>query len=222
MKAKTSRDFDVRSAVVRHLLHHGVERARIRHEITLDTNSAGGRADVVVAHKDSLALACIEIKSGADKLGRLEDQIARYNRAFDFVTVMADARHHEAVCRLGYIGACIGFWCPDQGFVDLWRGTMESCVPHLFNRDCHRSGSTGVVNMASLLWASEARDVARSLGYATTTRRAAVDWLRENATLREARPLIIKELVTRQQNRSEESFWAAFDAAEKVIPGRAA
>lgn len=214
--AQPSKDFDVRCAVVRHLLARGVKRARIRHEITLDTNSAGGRADVVVAHADFLA--CIEIKSGADKLKRLEDQVTRYRSTFDYTTVVVDVKHRDAMAAIGYIHAFTQYWCPDEGLVS-WMGCEP---PPLLLQGWNRSKNTSLVYMACLLWAVEAKSVAARLGYVSSTRHGAINWMRENATLREARPLIIEALIERQPNRWEESFWAAFDAAEKAEPRRVA
>ena len=59
------------------LLDAGVPRDAIRHEITLDSSSSDGRADMVVAL--DRCITGIEIKSGKDTLDRLDSQ--RYFRA---------------------------------------------------------------------------------------------------------------------------------------------
>ena len=62
MAAKKTNDYDLRRAVVAALLAGGVARDAIRHEITLDSASRGGRVDLVIA--DDAALFGVEI-SGA-------------------------------------------------------------------------------------------------------------------------------------------------------------
>ena len=49
-----SDDYAIRAAVVALLLAGGVDRAAIRHEITLDTSSSGGRVDLLIAEGEAL------------------------------------------------------------------------------------------------------------------------------------------------------------------------
>ena len=77
---RRSKDFDVRRAIVRRLLDAGIDRRDIRHELTLDTSSSGGRVDLVVLR--DRRLIGIEIKSGGDKLDRLAGQLVAMRRVF--------------------------------------------------------------------------------------------------------------------------------------------
>ena len=206
--AKT-KDYDVRAAVVAALLDRGVPRGDIRHEITLDTASAGGRADVVVLH--TARLITIEIKSGSDKLDRLRDQIARYERSFDFVRVVADKRHAKAIFDTHSVYGAV-YWCGEtHQFVSGWHDALEPCEPKLMAPTYRYSGETSVVNIARLLWRNEAVRVSKELGGPAGTRDAAIDWMRENARLRDVRPLVIDELRARIPNRWEDAFWKKFD-----------
>jgi hypothetical protein len=90
MAAIKSHDFDIRAAIVRELMRHGILRHDIRHEITLDSNSSGGRADIVVILNDAV-LAGIEIKSGAESLARCVQRLDAYARAFDAPVFVVDA-----------------------------------------------------------------------------------------------------------------------------------
>ena len=205
---RRSKDYDVRAAVVTALLGKGVPRTDIRHEITLDTYSSGGRADVVVLRD---RLITIEIKSGSDKLDRLRDQVKRYEQSFDLVHVVCDVKHHEKDRReWNHYGT--NWWCPENGFVD-WGGTARLPEPPEFvHCQWGHSYITSVVNVASLLWRNEAVRVSQRLGGPNGTRVAAIAWMRENAKLCELRPLVIEELRARVPNRWEEAFWRRFDA----------
>jgi hypothetical protein len=73
MVAAKTHDFEIRAAIVRQLLAHGIPRRDIRHEITLDSLGRGGRADIVAIVADRLA--GIEIKSASDSLARCVKQL---------------------------------------------------------------------------------------------------------------------------------------------------
>ena len=209
---KRSKDYDVRAAVVAALLERGVPRRDIRHEITLDTSSAGGRADVVVLRD---RLITIEIKSGSDKLDRLKTQVNRYKRSFDFVKVVADRRHAEAIFN-GYSVYGTVYWCGEtQQFVGGWYDNLKPCEPMLITSHYGTySSETSVVDVARLLWRNEAVRVSLLLGGPGGTREAAISWMRENARLADVRPLAIKELRNRLPNRWEDAFWKRFDKSQ--------
>jgi hypothetical protein len=78
-------------AIVRELLAHGIPRRDIRHEITLDSTSRGGRADIVVILSGTV-LAGIEIESAFDNLARWVEQLDAYARAFDAPLFVIDER----------------------------------------------------------------------------------------------------------------------------------
>lgn len=222
VKLLKSTDHEIRAAIVTRLLAGGVARCDIRHEITLDTSSAGGRADIVLLHRDRLA--CIEIKSGRDKLDRLATQIPAYERAFDTVRLIVDKRHCE---NLTFRHSCLArwvFWCAERrDFVTKgYRadGEWKPCEPGLLDPSrWEDSSDTAIAGVARLLWADEARGVARSIGSFTgghRTRSGAIDWMRENARLCDVRPLAVAALRSRELNRWESAFWGKFDATLEV------
>ena len=91
MASSKSKDYDIRAAAVRHLLEHGWGRNCIRHELTLETSSSGGRADLVLLH--DAGLVGIELKSACDTLDRCADQARTYGMAFDHRILLIDSRH---------------------------------------------------------------------------------------------------------------------------------
>ena len=208
-----SKDYDVRAAVVATLLERGVRRRDIRHEITLDTASSGGRADVVLLQD---RLATIEIKSGSDKLDRLKAQIKRYERSFDHVSVVADRRHAEGIFN-GHSIYCTVYWCSETAqFVAGWYDNLRPCMPEFASARYGYSTETSVAAMARLLWRNEAVRVSQELGGTGGTRTAAIAWMRENARLCDMRPLVIEELRNRISNRWEDAFWQRFDGAREA------
>lgn len=209
-RAAKSKDYDIRAAVVEGLLGAGVARPSIRHEITMDTSSSGGRADIVLLHGGRLW--GIEVKSECDTLGRLEAQIERYRAAFDHVRIVADPRHNEA---LPYVTGTM-LWSAADGFHTAWARRMDMDVSvGGWLLDTRYPESPVHTGMMRLLWRDEAIQVAAALGGphgSRTSRETAIDWLRENARLRELRPLVCKALRLRPQNRWEAAFWARFNA----------
>ena len=197
--AVKSNDFDIRAAIVASLLEDGVERKCIRHEITLDSSSSGGRADLVILTRNVLG---IEIKSGRDRLDRLKEQFRRYERAFDHAAVVVDQTKEK---RLGYARNST-IWDHDRkAFVRTWQNSFARPDRYCFSRH------TSIVDMARLMWRDEAVDVAWALGERCGTRERAISWMRENATLASMRPLVIRKLRERAPNRWEEAFWQRFD-----------
>ena len=210
-----SKDYDIRAAVVSALLESGVPRRDIRHELTLDTNSDGGRSDVVFLRDGGINT--IEIKSGSDKLDRLKAQLDTYGRAFDRVYVVADETHADDV----FGGALwwADFWRSEAAqFVGGWRGDLIPRCPDFIRNYQYRrcSEHTSPAAMARLMWRDEAMRVSQRLGGPGGTRCGAIDWMRENACLAGLRPLVINELRARVPNRWEEAFWTRFDA-EKAM-----
>ena len=203
--AKASKDFEVRSCLVRQLIADGVPRRDIRHELTLDTSSSGGRADVV-----ALLYGFIhgfEIKSGADTLDRPTLQVERYERCFDHVHVVADKRHGEAV-RTTYRGSLA--YCHDRRLIVDWWNSQPARLHLEGNRAC-RSRETAPGPMARLLWRCETEVVTSALGCRHKTRFDAIEYLRESASLKQIRPLVIEALRQRQLSAWERAFWRKFD-----------
>jgi hypothetical protein len=198
-----SRDFDLRSCLVRQLLSAGVGRRDIRHELPLDTGSSGGRANVVVLQTH--ALHGYELKSGQDTLTRLPQQIRRYGQSFDHVHIVADERHLVAI-----------------NGDDSWRTVTyrheRRCLSRLLSSNpvecvlmARRSWTTAPCFMARLLWRDEAVRIGKILGVDKKTREGIIDWIAENACLRELRPLVVAELRTRELSAWESGFWQRFD-----------
>lgn len=218
MKTPKTRDIDIRIALVRRMLGDGVPREAIRHEITLDSSSSDGRADVVVALDH--ALIGIEIKSGRDTLDRLDEQRVRYASRFDRMVLVLDPRHITDNDR-GSV------WSADQRlrFGDLltldagevvrihgWRDSMPWTVT---NRRHIASipGWQSCKAVASLLWAHEACRVAYAMGSPSfSTRTASLAWIKENACMAKLRPLVAQALRAREPSRWDGAFWSTFDA----------
>jgi hypothetical protein len=218
-------DYDLRHAVVTALLGAGFTRDAIRHEITLDSSSSDGRADVVIA--DDAALFGIEIKSGKDKLTRLPDQGARYRRRFDHLTLVIDKKHEAAEvfgenCEFNAdIGAFNSVIVYDGGVlrgVKNWHWRNESKAP--WSRGGYRqtlagqSGSLSPHAMLCLLWQAEVSQIGEELfpGKIPSARCRAIPRLSEMASLSQLRPLVADALRMRGLNRWEEAFWRDFDS----------
>lgn len=226
-------DMDLRLLVTRALLESGVPRDAIRHEITLDSSSSDGRADIVVALDRELI--GIEIKSGKDKLDRLETQRDQYRRRFDKLCLVVDERH---VPQGDYHAAANWAYRLDFGSVSTVIRGQEG-LPAFSDRDfvcpstppwqpsriwenrCGPSNKMSPHAMLDMLWASEALEVAAKLvgaGRVPPTvegqRYRVIPHLAEHASIGLLRPLIAQALRSRQLNKWEEGFWSVFDAGE--------
>lgn len=230
MKQKKTKDFDVRAALVRRLLQSGVPRGDIRHEITLDTNSSDGRADLVVLQDKRIA--GVEIKSGSDNLNLLDSQLAAYQSAFDAVMVVSDMRHLDGVLDKLSDSRC-GFFCPErQDFFSVYRYNVArdgEVVDRVYkeNQFCPSdsifyrvgwrgyswdrisSSRTAPCAMARLLWRDELVKIA-----GCATRSAALDRASEHMSLAQLRPGVVAALRGRVLSRWEEAFWTKYDAME--------
>lgn len=229
-KAPKTNDIDLRLAVTRALLDAGYPREAIRHEITLDSSSSDGRADMVLA--TDRALIGIEIKSGKDTLERLESQRERYGARFDRMALVIDERHAPAdyaagqAMRFGVIrifagGRLLDRWDDDRSrHLPTWGD-----APWVLSRYPVRSfGATERMSphaMLSMLWADEALTIAAELvasGAVPPTgggqRYRVVPHLAEHASIAQLRPRIAAALRSRKLNRWEEAFWAKFDAMQ--------
>jgi hypothetical protein len=208
--ATTSKDYDVREALVRQFISEGVPRSHLRHEITLGTSSSEGRTDLVVIHDNRLK-SC-EIKSGADTLKNLEKQDLFSSLAFDATARILDKRHFgdkQPTVRAVY--------CHDtKRFVAYWRGEYipiedshwrddRKLVTSIFSE----SPRTNIVSMANLLWRDELLEIC---GAHHKTRWACQCWLKEYGRLSEFRKHAIERLIARPLSKWEEAFWKRFDA----------
>jgi hypothetical protein len=162
MAAAKTHDFEIRAAIVRELLRHGVPPRDMRHEITLDSNGSGGRADIVAMLSDTV-LAGIEIKSASDNLAQCVEQLDAYERAFDAPLFVIEARlaqrlerpERERVRR-----------CPVSSSGDLWPATPAT-----------RASAAPVDGMGRRLWGNEietllGRETSRAAGRSGFGRRS--------------------------------------------------
>lgn len=226
-----SDEYRIRRCTVAKLLADGWPRGNIRLEIPMSTNSSGGRVDVVLL--DDAYTACIELKSGRDKLENdlLVPQIAQYKRAFDHCAVIAD----ESLFRsIEHRTACSAWSCDNFKHVDLAykynfykmegvflrqprRGlydktpeppALEQITPVLFPRGCHGSSRyTSVIDMAQILWADELRAIFGGKGTKSGLELKA----KEEMSVKQFRPLFIEMLRGRPLNEWEAKFWDMFD-----------
>jgi hypothetical protein len=207
-----SKDYDVRAAVVSALLAGGIPRSDIRHELTLDTYSSGGRADLVVL-RDTRIIG-IELKSGSDVLDRCEAQCRGMDLAFDAYMVLADVSLIKPRARSSnghwvyfsstnglfsqypeQLGYCGGNWRPfDMMWLGAWIGSFTS-------------RGTSPMWMASTLWANEVCALTGS-----RTRYKALEAIREGFTLKEVRRHTIAQLRGRSIGKWDLAFWQRYDA----------
>lgn len=239
-KSARTNDYDLRRLVVRAILDSGIQREAIKHEITLDTSSSDGRADIVVALDRELI--GIEIKSGKDKLGRLETQREQYRRRFDRMCLVLDARHlpKDEVIRKELPNGGYSEYQTVSHFIHEIRfgsvaiardGALENAPGSYrdlpWGQRCGWDTRYGPSQhqapaaMLSLLWAKEALSIAADLVSAGKIPPAAgsggarcrvIPHLAEHASITLLRPRIAASLRERQLNRWEEAFWKRFDA----------
>lgn len=227
-KAPKTCDMDLRLAVTAALLSAGIPRDAIRHEITLDSASSDGRADMVVALDH--CLTGIELKSGKDTLDRLESQWDRYGARFDSLVLVVDARH---VPRERGVGSRLKFPCVrlfDEGRVlgryeGPWQNVASWNDPPWEHDSVPRSRELGAGDrqspnaMLSMLWADEALRLSADLVQAGAIppsgggqRYRVIPHAAEHASIGQLRPRIAAALRARRLNRWEEAFWARYDA----------
>lgn len=225
--AKTC-DMDLRLAVTAALLAAGTQRDAIRHELTLDSSSSDGRADMVIA--TDRALIGIEIKSGRDTLDRLESQRERYAARFDRLVLVADVRHAPSdyaagqamefgVTRLFAEGRLIGREDDRARWLSTWGDAPWEPV-----REPRRHGAGDRQSphaMLSLLWADEVASLAASLvaaGFAPAcsgangARYRYIPHFAEHVSIAQLRPRIAQTIRARPLNRWEVAFWRRYDA----------
>lgn len=226
-KPPKTNDFDLRALVVDKLLASGIPREAIRHEITLDSYSSDGRADLVLAL--DRALWGIEIKSGRDTLDRLPSQRERYQRRFDRLCLVLDARHvpGDGSGRLfGYrlkFGPLAVVDRAEPGGLCIRETKFPEGYPwEAPPRWLDHTGPSNVMApaaMLSMLNADEVRDIAAGLVLANKIPAAGggqrfrlVPHLAEHASIATLRPLIAKALRERPLGKWDAAFWGQYDA----------
>lgn len=135
------RDIDIRKALEAKITQqYGSEQGtRIVHELAVCCGAA--RIDIAVVNG---SLCGFEIKSDADTLRRLPDQVSAYNKVFDFVTIVAGKSHIPKLRRL------IPHW---WGIV-----SVSSQTPAVFvrRRKARQNPGPDALERANLLWRAEA------------------------------------------------------------------
>lgn len=229
-KGQKTKDADLRSAIVDALLTAGVPRQAIRHEITLDSSSSDGRADIVVAMDE--ALSVIEIKSGMDTLDRLDLQRERYAARFDRLVLVADVRHApEDRQRRGALSfPCVRLFQSGrllERYEGPWQniGTWDDAPWEPASPSGSRRFGAGPrmapSAMLSMLWADEALAIAADLVQAGLVppsgghqRYRVIPHTAEHASIAQLRPRIAAALRARRLNRWEEAFWKQYDVVQ--------
>jgi hypothetical protein len=211
-----SKDFDIRAGLVRALLHYGLERRQIRHELPLDTYSSDGRADIVILGHEALIGA--EIKSGSDTFDRLVDQAESYGCRFDDKVLVKDIRHREKAAPGWNYSHILMDW--DGAISTIWRnehldqrnqlsalldGTRRQWVPR----------RQSPVALLSLLHCDEVEAAAAWCGFKVKTRHRAISLLAQEVPLKTIRRQVIAMLGLRELNRWEKAFWTRFDALDQ-------
>jgi hypothetical protein len=209
-----SKDYHVRAAVVRRLLDEGVSRGSIRHELTLDTASSGGRVDMALLLDRIIG---IELKSASDTLHRLQEQIRAMRLAFDGVWAVADIWHEKSFDKAHFAHAhrLLFDRTVDGMLSEAYGYPLRQLVPSFASTwGWGGSRETSLYHMASLLWRTEACAIAEQLfGRKFRTREAALGEIREAGSLKALRPLLLAQLRNRPPSRWETAFWARFDSA---------
>lgn len=211
--SKQSLDFDIRCCLVNQFIAQGISRSDIRHELTLDSSSSGGRSDMTVFYLGKLH--GIEIKSAADTLERLKLQRERYERAFDCVHIVVDKKHIEPAQKIAYWAEA---YCHEKRGLVSWNYWAKDYTDIQLNLANSRSESreTTVISMAHLLWRSETESITDQLGCKRKTRVAGINYIRENTSLAQLRPLIVQTLRQRILSAWESSFWHRYDKLAQV------
>ncbi|MDE3023420.1 MAG: hypothetical protein KGI54_16490 [Pseudomonadota bacterium] len=202
-----SDDYEVRKATVECLINSGIPRVDIRHEITLDTSSSGGRADLVVLRDG--CLCGLEIKSAKDTLDRCAIQKEAYQKAFDLSVLIVDEKWSPLNSE--------GFWDRERA-QRLWHNHLvytNGKIGDWFDGAFHgisssrfsRSRQLSAERMLSLLWASEIK-----FTFGASARHKGIKAAAETIAIREIRQGVITALRKRELNRWEEAFWKRFDS----------
>jgi len=220
-KAKRSKDFDLRAALVDYLFAHGFQRWQIRHELTHDTGGFGGRCDVALLLNTG-QISGLEIKSGSDTDERLKAQMRAGSLAFDSMAVLADIVHCEKI-RHEWAYYCHEKKCLISQYPSIRGGEREAITaPPSVTLYRRNSRDTSLAYMLRLLWRNEVRAIAAQHGVNKATREDCLRWISENLALKDARPLIYEQLRNRPLSAYEATFWRKYDARATVPPDTSA
>jgi hypothetical protein len=137
-----------------------------------------------------------EIKSDADTLTRLPNQVIVYNNVFDRVTIIAGSKHIDAVRRV----------VPEWWGIKMASSGPRGAIYFEEQRPSRQNDNINPLSVASLLWRNEIFDAlgARGIkGIKSKTRPQLAEILATTLSLAELRGLIRHTLKTRQGWRSD-------------------
>lgn len=182
---------DMKACLIDHLKKKDAicrENSVIINELTIDDFS--GRVDLVTA--DDKGLYAYEIKSEADSLCRLENQVARYLRFFDKITVFATPKHISGILKI--VPPAVAVWVVEDGVVKIvQRGKKQS------NQE--------IPELLKLMKVSELRQLVSCLGKTPEiVRRSLLEALLCDVSRAKIRAAVLKALKNRYR-KSSAHFW---------------
>jgi hypothetical protein len=146
MKHELLRDADIRAVLSRTL--------RSQHEFSANTlileefGCNDARADLAVINEE---MHCFEIKSGCDKLDRLDNQVPAYSAVFDQVTLVTESNHTQKA------KATVPRW---WGIIEV-RRHENALVLHTVRKG-RKNRKRRKRELSTLLWRNEAYSLLRS------------------------------------------------------------
>ncbi len=188
---KPVRDIDIRLDLIAEMKrrHGGDPDTRIIEELGLCQGIA--RVDLAVVNG---TIHGYEIKSERDTLARLPGQVAVYNKALDFVTIVAAQSH---VARIADIVPWLwGVWSVARSRQRFWLKR---------SRKAQRNPQISAFALAQLLWRDEALEALTEYGLAVGVRSKAREFLWD----RLASKLTVKELgdIVRARLKARHADW---------------
>jgi len=136
-------------ALLTHLRASGALRSRVLIS-ELAVEKWARRADLAAVGSQ---LTCFEVKSGADRLTRLDDQLSAYLRVFDHVYAVVATKHMNSV--MSRVPTCVGL-------MELVQGSRGLEARHV--REAALSGEVDAKASLNLLPVTELGKLIRSLG----------------------------------------------------------
>jgi hypothetical protein len=149
--ANTMRDRDVRTALHQRVLqeHHDDADTLVLDELGLRHGSC--RIDIAVVNG---SLHGYEIKSDADTLARLPDQVYTYSQVLDRATLVVGERHHVHARSL----------LPDWWGIKIARMDVNGIVTFETIKAEQENETINPVALAELLWKPEVSSILRFIG----------------------------------------------------------
>ena len=188
---------DIKAILINYLLEKGhVEKYdTIVSEMTIDNFAR--RLDLATIN--SKGLYAYEIKSVADTLNRLEDQIEKYSEFFDKITIVAAEKHIPKITQL--VEARIAVWAvSDKGIRIVKRGLLQKYHAHS--------------KLAKITTLEELKKISREchkkpVDYSRSAYEAMLNELPKRTTHQ-----LIKGAIQARYNDSSSAFWASVGTNE--------